>query len=161
MKLILASASPRRARLLEQAGIPFEVIPSTVNETLEGFRPEEKVVRLALAKAKQVAASLQEGLVLGADTVVVDNNTVLEKPRDAAEARRMLRQLSGRQHRVLTGLALVDAAGGDYETAIVETRVWMRALENELIDAYVATGEPMDKAGAYGIQEKGSFCRKN
>ncbi len=157
MKLILASASPRRARLLEQVGIPFVVIPSTVNEAVEGFTPEEMVVKLALAKAGQVASGLSDGLVLGADTVVVHRGTVLGKPRDAVEARQMLLRLSGGEHRVITGLALVDAAGGGRQTDSAETRVWMRALESELIDAYVATGEPMDKAGAYGIQEKAAF----
>jgi septum formation protein len=157
VKLILASASPRRALLLKQVGIPFQVIPSTVNEAVEGFTPEETVVKLALAKARQVAAGFSDGLVLGADTVVVYQDTVLGKPRSAHEARRMLLQLSGGEHRVITGLALVDAARGGYQTASSETRVWMRALESELIDAYVATGEPMDKAGAYGIQEKAAF----
>lgn len=157
MKLILASASPRRAQLLRQVGIPFQVIPSTVNEEVEGFTPEEMVLKLALAKARQVAAGLSDGLVLGADTVVVHHDTVLGKPRSADEARRMLLRLSGAEHRVITGLALVDAAGGGYQTACSETRVWMRALESELIDAYVATGEPMDKAGAYGVQAKAAF----
>lgn len=157
MKLILASASPRRAQLLKQVGIPFQVIPSTVNEEVECFTAEEMVVKLALAKARQVASALSDGLVLGADTVVVDHDSVLGKPRSADEARNMLKQLSGGEHRVITGLALVDAAGGGYQTAVSETRVWMRALESELINAYVATGEPMDKAGAYGIQGKAAI----
>lgn len=156
MELILASASPRRAGLLRQAGIPFRVIPGTVDEgeAAGGRPPVEMVVSLALAKTRQVAGGLSGGLVLGADTVVVHRGEVLGKPRDAAEARRMLRRLSGGRHSVFTGLALMDTATGRYETGCSETRVWMRALESELIDAYVATGEPMDKAGAYAIQEK-------
>jgi septum formation protein len=157
VKLILASASPRRAQLLKQVGIPFQVVPSTVDEAVEGFTPGEMVIKLALAKAGQVASGFSDGLVLGADTVVVYRDTVLGKPRSAADARKMLLQLSGREHRVITGLALVDAAGGAFQTASSETRVWMRALESDLIDAYIATGEPMDKAGAYGIQEKAAF----
>jgi septum formation protein len=157
VKLILASASPRRAALLRQVGIPFEVAVSTVRETPRDLPPDQLVISLALDKAAQVARNYARGLVLGADTLVVHEGKILGKPRDADAARRMLMALSGREHSVFTGLALIDAAAGRSETAWAETRVWMRSLETELIDAYLATGEPMDKAGAYGIQEKAAF----
>ncbi|MEW5785820.1 MAG: Maf family protein [Bacillota bacterium] len=157
MKLILASASPRRADLLRQVGIPFQVVVSTIKETAANLPPDRLVIELALAKAGEVSRRFPGSLVLGADTVVVHGGAVLGKPRDTADARRMLQRLSGGPHSVLTGLALLDAATGRCETACSETRVWMRVLQSELIDAYVATGEPMDKAGAYGIQEKAAF----
>jgi septum formation protein len=156
-ELILASASPRRARLLGQVGIPFRVVPAAVHESAEGQSPADLVVRLALEKARQVAARFRRGVVLGADTVVVHGDKILGKPRDRRDAREMLLRLSGSEHSVFTGLALIDAAVGRWETGFAETRVWMRALEAELIDAYVATDEPMDKAGAYGIQGKAAF----
>ncbi len=156
MELILASASPRRAALLRQAGIPHRVILSgQQGEESPGFLPPgESAVFLALQKARRVALTLREGLVLGADTLVCHRGEVLGKPADSEEARRMLRFLSGAAHSVITGLALVDARRDEYESCFAETRVWMRVLEDELIDAYVATGEPMDKAGAYAIQGK-------
>lgn len=159
MKLILASASPRRAALLRQAGIPHRVVLSDlkIEERPEIFTPVELAVYLALQKARRVAAGLREGIVLGADTVVYHRGKVLGKPADLDEARRMLRRLSGGQHSVITGLALVDARTNICESNFAETRVWMRALEDELIDAYVATGEPMDKAGAYAIQGKAAL----
>ena len=159
MKLILASASPRRAALLRQAGIPHRVVLSDlkIEERPEIFTPAELAVYLALQKARRVAAGLREGIVLGADTVVYHRGEVLGKPADLDEARRMLRRLSGGQHSVITGLALVDARTNICESNFAETRVWMRALEDELIDAYVATGEPMDKAGAYAIQGKAAL----
>ncbi len=156
MKLILASASPRRAALLKQAGIPHRVILSDlqVEERTELINPAESAVYLALQKAQRVAAVLREGIVLGADTVVYHRGELLGKPADRNEARRMLHRLSGGRHSVFTGLALVDARTNKQESVFAETRVWMRALEDELIDAYVATGEPMGKAGAYAIQGK-------
>ena len=159
MKLILASASPRRAALLRQAGIPHRVVLSDlkIEERPEIFTPAELAVYLALQKARRVAAGLREGIVLGADTVVYHRGEVLGKPADLDEARRMLRRLSGGQHSVITGLALVNARTNICESDFAETRVWMRALEDELIDAYVATGEPMDKAGAYAIQGKAAL----
>lgn len=156
MELILASASPRRAALLRQAGIPHRIILSGLQgEERSGLLdPGESASFLALQKARPVALSLREGLVLGADTLVCHRGKILGKPADEDEARRMLRFLSGEVHSVITGLALVDARTDEYESCFTETRVWMRVLEDELIDAYVATGEPMDKAGAYAIQGK-------
>ena len=156
-KLILASASPRRAALLRQVGIPFELVVPAVQERGRDLPPDKLAVSLALDKAAAVARQFSQGLVLGADTLVVCAGKILGKPRDAAAARRMLETLSGREHSVFTGLALIEAVTGRTETAWAETRVWMRSLERELIDAYLATGEPMDKAGAYGIQEKAAF----
>ena len=156
MELILASASPRRAALLRQAGIPHRIIlGGPQGEERPGLLgPGDTAVFLALQKARCVALSLREGLVLGADTLVCHRGKILGKPADRDEAWRMLRFLSGEVHSVITGLALVDACTDEYESCFTETRVWMRALEDELIDAYVATGEPMDKAGAYAIQGK-------
>lgn len=159
MDLVLASASPRRAALLRQAGLSFRVMPAGVNESNAGAcsDPAGMVVRLARAKAGRVAARLKTGVVIGADTMVVHRGEVLGKPRDRFDARQMLLRLSGCRHSVLTGLALVDVPTGRIEESFTETRVWMRALETELIDAYVATDEPMDKAGAYGIQGKAAL----
>lgn len=155
--LVLASASPRRAALLRQWGIPFRIMAAPLNERPGGLPPAEAVMFLARQKAKLVAERLPSGFVLGADTVVVHAGEILGKPGDAAAAGRMLKRLSGGCHSVFTGLALADAATGRCETEVGETRVWMRALESELIEAYVATGEPLDKAGAYGIQGKAAL----
>ncbi len=151
--LILASASPRRRELLAQAGFTFEVRAAHVNEDP---RPEEDpiayVTRLAREKAQAVfdAVGDAEAVVLGADTTVTLDNHMLGKPEDAVDAARMLRLLSGRTHRVMTGVALVTARR--VEVAAEVTGVRFLTLSDEEIAAYVATGEPMDKAGAYGIQ---------
>lgn len=155
-KLILASASPRRKTLLKQIGLDFTVIPSTVEETMEETDPEKLVAALALLKAKDVARSV-EGLVIGADTIVVDGKTVLGKPRSKAEAIAMLQRLSGRQHQVMTGVAVVDTETGEQWVDVAITQVCFRELTQEEIEWYVNSGEPMDKAGAYAIQEKGAI----
>lgn len=153
----MASSSPRRRRLLEQVGVPFEVEdPGGVEESVSE-RPEERVVENATAKARSVARRLRKGLVVGADTVVEADDRVLEKPRDASDAREMLRALSGAVHRVLTGVAVVDAASGKAESDLVETFVHMRPLSGEEIEAYIATGEPFGKAGGYAIQGVGAL----
>ncbi|MDZ4800394.1 MAG: Maf family protein [Bryobacteraceae bacterium] len=150
MRLVLASASPRRREILQNAGLRFEVRVAGVPEApLPGESPVDYVRRLAFAKASAVARAEDE-VVLGADTVVVLDAHILEKPRDAADAARMLRMLSGREHVVVTGFALVGGAEAVVKHA--ETRVLVAALTNDEIDAYVASGEPMDKAGAYAIQ---------
>jgi septum formation protein len=156
LKIVLASASPRRKELMEQLGIPFEVVdPGDVEEVASG-RPEEAVSRNSLAKALKVAGGLEEGIVVGADTVVVKSDRILGKPRDPAEAKEMLRALSGSSHRVLTGLVVVDAGTGRVESDVVETLVNMLPLSEEDIDRYVATGEPLGKAGGYAIQGLGA-----
>jgi septum formation protein len=153
--LILASSSPRRAELLRAAGIPFEVFPVTVDEAvLKGEPPGEHVRRLAREKADAGYASHPSAVVIGADTIVLISGEILGKPRDAKDAVRMLRLLSGREHEVLTGVAIVARRGVAVEVA--RTRVWVNPLSEADISEYVATGEPLDKAGAYGIQGLGS-----
>ena len=149
MRLVLASASPRRQEILQTAGIPFVARPADVDERLlDGESPEDHILRLAEAKARAV---WREGeTVLGADTVVVVDGRVLGKPADRHEAKQMLRALSGRSHRVLTGICFFDGAAT--HGSVEETIVWFRELDDAEIDDYVAGGEAADKAGAYGIQ---------
>jgi septum formation protein len=150
--LVLASASPRRAELLRAAGVRFDVMPADVDETQRaGEDAETYVQRLAADKAARVAALVPGRAVLGADTAVVLDGEVLGKPRDARDAVDMLSRLSGRSHQVLTGVCLIDREG-HAETAVSTTLVEFRRLSEAEIDGYVASGEPMDKAGAYGIQ---------
>jgi nucleoside triphosphate pyrophosphatase len=155
--LVLASASPRRQELLRNAGISFTVQPADVDETpLPGELPRECAERLARDKALAVWRLRPQDVVLGADTIVVVDEAILGKPIDAADAARMLRQLSGRVHRVITGVCVVEAAGTgenrELRTASETTLVTMNDLSDDEIRDYVATGEPMDKAGAYAIQ---------
>ncbi len=152
--VILASASARRAQLLRALGLEFTVVPSNVPED-NGLAqdPVAHVRELALAKAQEVAARVTHGVVIGADTVVVLEGRILGKPVDAQEARAMLAMLSGRTHEVYTGFALVEKPGPRVLVDHERTRVHFRELSAEEIDAYVATGSPMDKAGAYGIQD--------
>ncbi|OTA41184.1 MAG: septum formation inhibitor Maf [Symbiobacterium thermophilum] len=150
-QLILASSSPRRQELLRQLGIPFVVEAPEVDEhAVHAGSPAELVERLALRKARAVAARHPGALVLGADTIVVVDGEILGKPADRAEAEAMLRRLSGRAHQVLTGVALVR--DGEELVAHEETVVRFAPLSREQIQWYLDTGEPMDKAGAYGIQ---------
>lgn len=154
--VILASQSPRRRELLRAAGIAFRVVVPHVEErriTAQRGRYADLVRRAALAKASAVAGR-ERGLVLAADTIVVCEGEILGKPGDEAEARRMLRKLSGRRHRVYTGVALVKGSRRvvDYE----RTEVVFRELSKKQIDWYVSTGEPMDKAGSYAIQGMGA-----
>lgn len=154
--LVLASRSPRRTEILEAIGWPFEVVAPKIDETrLAGEDALAYVRRLAQKKAEVVAQKLNGRLVLGADTVVVVDGEVLGQPRDAGDARRMLRLLSGKWHEVLTGVALVRV--GELACCLVDyqiTRVLFAELSGEEIDCYVESGEPMDKAGAYAIQGK-------
>jgi septum formation protein len=153
-RLVLASASPRRAALLAALGIPFRVIVSGVDESLrDGEDGAAAAERLARAKAASVVDS--GGLpVLGADTVVVCDGAILGKPESAADAARMLRALSGRTHEVVTGVAL--AAAGTLRSGVDRTAVRFASLSEAQIDWYVATGEPMDKAGAYHVDGGGA-----
>lgn len=153
MRIVLASGSPRRETLLHQIGLSFEVVPSSVAEVrLEAESPVALAERLAAAKARDVAARHSDALVVGADTIVVLGDRVLGKPGDEAQARKMLRDLSGRRHVVITGVAIVHAAGDKTLVEHESTTVWIRSLTDEQITRYVATGEPMDKAGAYAVQ---------
>ena len=155
VRVILASQSPRRRDLLDLIGMRHEVRPADVDETpLPGELPAPHAERLARAKALAVAAAGPEAITIGSDTIVVVDGEILGKPRDEADARRMLRRLSGREHRVLTAVAV--AHGGRVVSSVEEVKVTFRALTDAAIDAYVATGEPMDKAGAYGIQGYGA-----
>lgn len=157
--LVLASGSPRRRELLAGAGIAFEVIPAGIEEhARSGETPEALVVRLAHEKALAVARRLAPGprrLVLGADTLVVLDGEILGKPRDAAEAEVMLTRLAGRTHRVLTGVALARSDGPELRACRVASEVRMRPASSGEIRRYVATGEPLDKAGAYALQGRG------
>jgi septum formation protein len=146
--LVLASASPRRRALLEEAGIAFVVSPAPVEEhAVEHGDPHE----VAVANARRKAAAVAGDAVLGADTVVAVGDRLLGKPRDGGHARALLRTLSGTTHRVVTGVALKTPAG--VRTRSVETHVTMRTISDEEIAAYVSSGEAMGKAGAYAIQE--------
>ena len=182
-KVILASASPRRKELLRQVGVDFETLPAVGEEITTKEDPAEAVQELALQKASEAASRLgilarpeagaalmgkdlaqllaggegrEEFLVLGADTVVACGGAILGKPRDEADAVSMLTRLSGRTHSVFTGVALIYGKDGGTEchTFYEETKVTMYPMSTAEIAAYVATGEPMDKAGAYGIQGK-------
>ena len=154
--LVLASASPRRRELLQSLGVEFRIVPSDLDEVLAPGPLMAAAARLALDKARAVASRLGEGVVLGADTIVVIDDTALGKPADAADARAMLARLRGREHQVITGIAVVDAGSGRARFTSVVSRVTMADYADAEIDAYVATGEPMDKAGAYAIQGRGS-----
>jgi septum formation protein len=155
--LVLASASPRRQELLRNAGISFTVQPAHIDETPQaGEAARDYAERLAREKALSVWQTRPQDLVLGADTIVVLDEAILGKPADAEDAVRMLRLLSGRVHRVITGVCLIRAATDEARTASETTLVTMNELSDEEIRDYVATGEPMDKAGAYAIQGKAS-----
>lgn len=151
MEIVLASASPRRQELLRQVGVSFRVVPSQVDEQVsEPMQPGDLVEHLALSKARDVATREPGSLILGADTIVVVAGRVLGKPKDRSDAIGMLQALSGREHQVVTGVALVTA---DREVVSHEvTTVRFRPLDPGEIERYVDSGEPMDKAGAYGIQ---------
>ncbi|OGK98134.1 MAG: septum formation protein Maf [Candidatus Rokubacteria bacterium RIFCSPLOWO2_02_FULL_73_56] len=153
--LILASASPRRRELLRRICPDFAVEASDVDETLDAGPIAPAVAALALRKARAVARRAGRGVVLAADTVVVLGGEVLGKPAGPAEARAMLRRLRGRGHEVWTGVAVVDAATGRAASATARTRVLMAGYPEATLDAYVASGAPLDKAGAYAIQDLG------
>lgn len=157
MHIILASASPRRRQLLEQVGVQFTVKASEIPENLTvDLPPTELAVSLASEKAASVASAvLEDAVVIGADTIVVLDGEVFGKPNDDLEARVMLERLSGHDHTVITGVAV--AVGGQLFTAYSETNVRFRSLTKREIDAYIATGEPKDKAGAYAIQGVGAL----
>jgi septum formation protein len=156
--LILASASLRRQELLDSAGIPFEVLPSEVDEGFqEGETPEEYVGRLARRKAAKAGERYRDRWVLAADTVVVIDGRILGKPGDREEAREMLERLSDQEHRVITGFCLHRCDSGKSREGTVTTWVRFKSLSSREIDWYLDTGEPFDKAGAYAIQGKAAF----
>ncbi len=153
-KIILASASPRRKELLARADIKFDICLKSVDETVPaGMNPAEGAEHTAAVKAMAVSFINTDAIVIGADTVVVLDGEVLGKPKDKEDAVNMLKKLSGREHTVITGVCL--ACGEKYETFHCESKVRFYPLTDEEIKHYVASGEPLDKAGAYGIQGKG------
>jgi len=156
-KIILASASPRRKELLEKIGLKFEVEPAGYEEIVDtGMEAHELVRRLSRDKAEVVARKYRNAVVIAADTVVLIDGKILGKPHNRTEAKKMLRALSGRSHVVITGFTIIDTAKRRTLSRAVETKVYIRELNTEEIDAYVKSGEPFDKAGAYGIQGLGS-----
>jgi septum formation protein len=157
-KLILASSSPRRKEILEKEGIGFKIkFPSDIDEEISNSDPVEHVLTLSRKKAESVSGQTGEGIILGADTVVVLDGEILGKPKNPKEARSMLKKLSGRTHKVYTGITLLSKYNGKTVSDYDCTEVKFNRLEDEKIAAYIHTGEPMDKAGAYGIQGMGSF----
>ena len=156
--LILASASPRRKRLLEQARLPFEIVVSQIlEETAGGAAPEEVCLRLAREKAMDVSSRTRPSWILGADTIVVMGDKVLGKPVNKGDALDMLSLLSGNVHRVMTGFCVVGPSGANAHLETVSTTVKVKELDDHEIKAYVDTGEPFGKAGGYAIQGVGSF----
>jgi len=157
-KIILASASPRRRELLSQIGLQFQVIPSNAAEqVLPDETPEEHVIRLSIDKAEEVAnrEKIDGRWFIGSDTIVLCNDQILGKPTDEQHAAEMLRTLSGREHRVLSGYAIIDRKTGEQRAEAVSTNVRFRELTDEEIARYIASGEPADKAGSYAIQGLG------
>jgi septum formation protein len=157
VKLILASASPRRAEILRDAGMAFSVMSSAVDETvIPGETPQELVRRLALAKAELVAArAVGPAIVIAADTIVVLESAILGKPRTSEDARQMLEKLSGRTHSVMTGVALIRLPDAERREFIEATQVHFASVSKQEIAMYLSSGEPFDKAGAYAIQGVG------
>ncbi|HVP78942.1 MAG TPA: Maf family protein [Thermodesulfobacteriota bacterium] len=157
-RLILASESPRRYELLKQIGLDFKVVPSRVlEEFVRAESPRDHVIRLAEAKAREVASKYPDRWVVAADTIVCINGSILGKPKGREEAAEMLRRLSGQDHRVLTGFSVCHLEKGESDKEVVQTVVRMKPLTLEEIQWYVHTREPFDKAGGYAIQGIGSF----
>jgi len=157
-RLILASKSPRRSELLKQVGLGFDVIPSRIEENhLKGESPRKHVLRLAEAKALDVGNQYPDRWVVAADTIVYADHSILGKPKDPEEARRMLRRLSGKEHWVLTGFSVHHLAKGKGDREAVQTAVKVKRLTQNEMAWYIQTGEPFDKAGGYAIQGIGSF----
>jgi len=156
-KIILASASPRRRELLEKIGVKFAVEPSEYNEQVNtSLEPHELVRHNSEAKARAVAAKHRKALVIAADTIGVFRGKILGKPHTTSEARKVLQALSGKSHLVITGVTIIDTETGKVFAKSVTTKVYFKKLTPKEIEAYVKTGEPLDKAGAYAIQGLGS-----
>lgn len=157
-KIILASGSPRRKQILEQVGLNFIVEVSDYEEkSIPGVSPSEFVETLSLEKANVVAKNHNDAIIIGADTIVVLDNQILGKPKTKQDAREMLKKLSGNTHSVFTGFTIIDTVNKRTITNHVETKIRFKNLSEEEIRAYIETGEPMDKAGAYGVQDKGAL----
>ncbi len=153
-QIILASGSPRRKELVARLGLDFEICPSQIDESqVEKTRPQEVVTKLVRLKAEEVA-DRKAGIIIAADTVVSLEQQILEKPADEEEAYSMLKKLSGQEHQVTTGITVIS--GSEEVTEWQQTTVQFREVDDQEINQYIATGEPMDKAGGYGIQAKGA-----
>jgi septum formation protein len=158
LEIILASASPRRSELLRNLGLPFRVLASDVNETVApDLTPAEVVTELSQRKALAVANTLGKGIVIGSDTIVVLDDQILGKPTDEKDAFRMLQGLQGRIHEVYSAVTCIDAATGQMVTGYRSTTVRFKPLGSDVMERYIATGEPMDKAGSYAIQGLGAI----
>lgn len=157
--IILASASPRRKEILELADLKFDIMPSNAQEITTKTAPNEVVMELASIKAKDIyKKSEKQSMIVGADTVVAYQGQILGKPTDEADAKRMLTMLSGQTHEVYTGVCIIE--DGKTKTFYEETKVTFYEISDEQIDHYIKTGEPMDKAGSYGIQGKAAVFIK-
>ena len=156
-RIILASSSPRRKELLEKIGLKFEVDASNCAEEIDpALEPDELVRGISLAKAKSVSSRHKDALIIAADTIGVIGKKLLGKPHTVDEARKMLAQISGKSHEVITGFTVLDTATNKVFSGTVNTKVYIKKLTGQEIAAYVRTGEPLDKAGAYGIQGLGA-----
>jgi septum formation protein len=157
-KIILASSSPRRKQILEQVGLKFTVEVSDYEENpIPGMSPSKFVETLSLGKAKAVAKNHNDAIIIGADTAVFIDNKILGKPKTKEEAREMLNKLSGETHSVFTGFTVIDTKNNKIITDHIETKIKFKNLSDEEIAGYIKTGEPMDKAGAYGVQDRGAL----
>ncbi len=156
-KIVLASASPRRKELLQKIGLQFEVDAGNCAEEIDPtLKPDEIVRRISIEKARAVASRHKDAVIIAADTIGVIGKKLLGKPHTAGEARKMLAQISGKSHEVITGFTVLDTATDKIVSGTVNTKVYIKKLTRKEIDAYVETGEPLDKAGAYGIQGLGA-----
>ena len=159
--LVLASSSPRRIEILKKLGLQFIVRKSEINEVrFKDETPERYVIRIAFEKAYNVAKKYNENTVIGADTIVLIDGEILGKPKNKSEAKNMLMKLSGREHKVLTGLCLLNSKSKKILKKVVKSLVIIKELTSEEIESYIKTGEPLDKAGSYAIQGIGAFMVK-
>lgn len=154
VKIILASASPRRKQLLKQIGLDFEIIPSNIEEKLNPrYKPQRQAEILSLQKAKAVAGKIKNGVVIGADTFIYLENDMIGKPKDEKDAERILKKLSGKVHYVITGFTLIDTESNRTVTKSEVTKVWFRRVNDKEIKSFIKKEHPLDKAGAYAINE--------
>ncbi len=157
-KIILASGSPRRKTLLKQIGLQFEIEKSGYEEKINmKMEPHELVKKMSLKKAQSVSKNHKNAIIIAADTLVAFRGQLIGKPKTAEDAKEILGKLSGKSHSIITGFTIMDSYSGKTVTRSVETKVWFKKLSQKEIDDYVKTGEPLDKAGAYGIQELGGI----
>ncbi len=159
--IILASASPRRKEILEKTGLKFKVYESDYEENMEiGLNPHELAICHSVGKARAVARRYKNALIISADTIVVLKSRVFGKPRSKKEAKEMLKSLSGKTHTVITGYTIMDAETGKKLSRAVESKVFFKRLNEDEIETYIKSGEPLDKAGAYGVQGLGAVIVK-